>query len=67
VLPRHRRFHPNTFSYGAARLMAAFASSIGALDEQSAEAWIASLEAADGAGAFFVSSVPVLTTATWLG
>jgi arsenite methyltransferase len=62
----NRHFHPNTFSHGAARLMAAFACSTGDLDD-SAEAWIVSLERADRAGDFFVSSVPMLTTATWLG
>lgn len=63
----NRRFHPNTFSYGAARLMAAFALSTGDVDQAAAVAWIESLETADSAGDFFVSSVPVLTTATWLG
>jgi ubiquinone/menaquinone biosynthesis C-methylase UbiE len=59
----NRRFHPNTFSFGAARLMAAFAQSRGDLDADETEAWIESLVEADAQGRFFVSSVPVLTSA----
>jgi hypothetical protein len=57
------RFHPNTFSYGAARIMAAFARSQGAIDDASSAAWLESLVRADSEGAYFFSSVPVLTTA----
>ena len=57
------RFHPNTFSYGAARLMAAFARSTGALDQTGTAAWHESLAKADAAGTYFFSSVPVLTAA----
>ena len=57
------RFHPNTFSYGAARLMAAYALSTGALDETGTAAWLESLAKADADGTYFFSSVPVLTAA----
>ena len=46
------RFHPNTFSYGAARLMAAFARSTDALDEADVAAWFDSLADADADGTF---------------
>ncbi len=59
------RFHPNTFSYGAARLMAAFARSTDALDEADVAAWLDSLANADADGTYFFSSVPVLTTAVY--
>jgi SAM-dependent methyltransferase len=60
----NRHCHPNTFSYGAARLMAAFARGIGEIEPAEAESWFVSLEQADARGEFFVSSVPVLTAAT---
>jgi arsenite methyltransferase len=62
----NRRFHPNSFSWSAARLMAAFAQRTGALDEARLDAWQQSLRQADGAGLHFLSSVPVLTVATRL-
>ena len=62
ILNRH--FHPNSFSWGAAHLMAAFARSRGALTAAELDQWVASLEDADAAGAHFLSSVPVLTVAT---
>jgi SAM-dependent methyltransferase len=62
----NRRFHPNSFSWSAARLMAAFAQRTGALDEGQLDAWHQSLRDADAAGLHFLSSVPVLTVATRL-
>ena len=60
----NRRFHRDSFSWGAAHLMAAFAQSRGAIDEDGAQTWIASLEHADRVGDHFLSSVPIVTTAT---
>ena len=63
----NRRFCPNSFSWGAARLMAAFARSRGALTAAELDQWLASLADADATGAHFLSSVPVLTVATRAG
>jgi SAM-dependent methyltransferase len=60
----NRHCHPGTFSHGIARLMAAFACDLGAVERDAAGSWLAGLERADADGEFFVSSVPVLTTAT---
>ena len=62
----NRHFQPNAWSYSAARLMAAFARTLAEIDDTDIEAWLASLDKADQSGDFFVSSVPVLTTATRL-
>jgi SAM-dependent methyltransferase len=63
----NRHFDPNTFGYGAARLMAAFALTRADVSSLDVEAWFSSLEEADAEGRYFLSSVPVLTTATRLG
>ena len=60
----NRRFEPGTYGHGAARLMAAFAVVVGDLDDGDAGEWLDSLERADVAGDYFVSVVPVITTAT---
>jgi SAM-dependent methyltransferase len=63
----NRQFHPNSFSWGAARLMAAFAITTGAIQQGEAEAWFEGLDAASNRGEHFLSSVPILTTATAIG
>jgi len=63
----NRHVHPNTFAHGAARLMAAFACTIGEVGPDSIDAWLTSLERADSHGVHFLSVVPVLTTAVRLG
>jgi arsenite methyltransferase len=63
----NRHFHPNTFAHGAARLMAAFAMASGELGQEDVDRWLTSLEGADSKGHLFLSSVPILTTATCLG
>lgn len=65
ILNHH--FHPTTFGYGAAHLMAAHACAEGALDRDAADAWLNSLVNADARGGFFVSVIPVLTTAVRAG
>jgi arsenite methyltransferase len=62
VLNRH--FHPDSFSYWAARLIAAFAHTNGDVSQDDVSRWLASLAAADTNRRYFFSSVPVLTTAT---
>ena len=57
------RFHPNTFSYGAARLMAALRSFDRRPRRDRYAAWLDSLANADADGTYFFSSVPVLTAA----
>jgi SAM-dependent methyltransferase len=60
----NRHFHPATFAWGAAQLMAAFALSIGALTDSERVDWLTSLRNAEAEGVHFLSSVPVLTVAT---
>jgi len=60
----NRHFHPGTFSYGIARLMAAFAMANEELSQHDVEMWLDSLKRAESNDRFFLSSVPVLTTAT---
>ena len=62
ILNRH--FHPNSFGWGAAHLMAAFARRRDALTDDELDRWFDSLREADAAGNYFLSSVPVLTVAT---
>lgn len=59
----NRHFHPNTFAWGAAHLMAAFAHGVGALSDDERDEWLTSLRDAEAAGVHFLSSVPVLTVA----
>ena len=54
--------HENTFAWWIARLMAAYAVDNGVCATR-AEEWLAALDAAEVAGEFFFSSVPILTTA----
>jgi ubiquinone/menaquinone biosynthesis C-methylase UbiE len=62
ILNRH--FHADTFSYWAARLIAAYATANGGISPDDASRWMDSLTAADEHRCYFFSSVPVLTTAT---
>lgn len=55
--------HEGAFAYWIARLMAAFARQSGVAPEP-CDAWLEALDAAERAGEFFFSSVPILTTAT---
>jgi ubiquinone/menaquinone biosynthesis C-methylase UbiE len=55
-------FHENSFSYWAARLMTAFATSKGMVTAAEAEQWLAELDGASRNGGYFFSSVPILTT-----
>jgi len=54
--------HENTFAWWIARLMAAYAVGQG-VSAARADEWLAALDAAEVAGEFFFSSVPILTTA----
>ena len=62
----NRRFHPNTFAWSAAQLIAAFVHGTGAVSDNDLDAWQQGLRDADAAGTHFLSSVPVLTVATRL-
>jgi len=62
----NRRFHPNTFAWSAAQLIAAFVHGTGAVSDNDLDAWQHGLRNADAAGTHFLSSVPVLTVATRL-
>jgi hypothetical protein len=54
--------HQNTFAWWIARLMAAYAVDKGVGAARAGE-WLAALDAAEVAGEFFFSSVPILTIA----
>jgi SAM-dependent methyltransferase len=54
--------HENTFAWWIARLMTAYAVNKGVAPAR-ADEWLAALDAAEAAGEFFFSSVPILTTA----
>jgi hypothetical protein len=54
--------HENTFAWWIARLMAAYAVERGVSRARAAE-WLNALDAAEAAGEFFFSSVPILTIA----
>jgi SAM-dependent methyltransferase len=54
--------HENTFAWWIARLMATYAVERG-VSKARAEEWLTALDAAEAAGEFFFSSVPILTTA----
>jgi ubiquinone/menaquinone biosynthesis C-methylase UbiE len=56
-------YHEDTFAYWAARLMVAFSVGRGLVSAAEADAWLASLNAAQEAGRFFVSSTPIATLA----
>jgi arsenite methyltransferase len=62
----NRRFHPNTFAWSAAQLIAAFVHGTGAVSDNDLDAWQQGLRNADATGTHFLSSVPVLTIATRL-
>ena len=62
----NRHFHPNTFAWSAAHLMSAYAQSTGELSDAERDQWLTSLRDAEADGVHFLSSVPVLTTATAL-
>lgn len=62
ILNRH--FHPDSFSYWAAHLIAAFARTNGDVSQDEISRWLDSLAAANTDKRYFFSSVPVLTTAT---
>lgn len=55
-------FHPESFAYGTARLMAAHAVACG-VSTARAEAWLAALDAAEAREEFFFSSLPIMTSA----
>ena len=54
--------HPDSFAWGTARLMAAFAISEGVAMERAA-LWLSELDAAEAREEFFFSSLPIMTTA----
>ena len=55
--------HENSFTYWAARLIAAFAVGRKAVSEVEAEAWLADLDELDRRGEFFYSAMTVITRA----
>lgn len=62
ILNRH--FHPDSFSYWAARLIAAFARTNSDVSQDDVSRWLDSLAAADTDRHYMFSVVPVLTTAS---
>lgn len=60
----NRSLNPATWAFGIARLMAAFASSVDAVDHDAASRWFASLQGAAARGELFMSVMPIMTTAT---
>ena len=62
----NRHFHPNTFGYGIAHLMAAFALARNEMSQDEIDSWLASLAEGDNHNRYFLSSVPILTVATRL-
>lgn len=62
-----RTFNRSTWGFGIAHLMAAFAASIGALDDQSSSRWLDSLHESASRGELFMSVMPIMTTATRSG
>ena len=60
----NRTFNRSTFAFGIANLMAAFAVAAGAIDDQSSQSWLSSLDEASRRGDLFISVMPMMTTAT---
>jgi arsenite methyltransferase len=59
----NRAYHEDAFAWWAARLMVAFALARSLISTEEADAWLASLSAAQDAERFFFSSTPVITLA----
>jgi SAM-dependent methyltransferase len=59
----NRTYHEDSFAYWAARLMVAFSLARDLMTTEEADAWLASLAAAQEADRFFFSSTPVVTVA----
>jgi hypothetical protein len=57
-------YHEDSLAYWMARLMVAFCVARSLLSGQEADAWLASLSAAQDAGRFFFSTTPVMTIGT---
>jgi len=60
----NRTLSRSTWAFGITQLMAAFARSVGALDVDTASPWLTSLHEAADRGDFFMSVMPIMTTAT---
>lgn len=56
-------YHEDSFAYWAARLIVAFCVGRGLISKEEADAWLASLAAAQDADRFFFSSTPIVTLA----
>lgn len=60
----NRTFNRSAWGFGIANLMAAFAVSVGDVDDQSSTRWLTSLEEAGRRGDLFISAMPLMTMAT---